>query len=112
MKARFEFSPPHASSSAARSMTPAPLQRICRRALVVTRRNARAPSAAENSPRCRRGTRRFCRRGEPVLDTVERGTKLAQAEHCELVIGFARQRAGRAKAIAAMLTNKAVARLR
>ncbi len=44
--------------------------------------------------------------GEPELATVERGTALARAEHCELVIGFGGGSAlDAAKAIAAMLTN-------
>ena len=45
--------------------------------------------------------------GEPELATVERGTALAQAERCELVIGFGGGSAlDAAKAIAAMLTNE------
>ena len=44
--------------------------------------------------------------GEPELATVERGTKLARSERCELVIGFGGGSAiDAAKAIAAMLAN-------
>jgi alcohol dehydrogenase class IV len=45
--------------------------------------------------------------GEPELETVDRGTALARAEHCDLVIGFGGGSAlDAAKAIAAMLANE------
>ena len=79
-----------------------------RRALVVTRRNApRAQPLLKILHDAGVDETIFAVAGEPVLDTVERGTKLAQAEHCELVIGFGGGSAlDAAKAIAAMLTNE------
>jgi alcohol dehydrogenase class IV len=77
------------------------------RALVVTGRN---PDRARNlqSLLSDQGVRSilFPVTGEPEIDTVQRGTTLARAEGCELVISFGGGSAIDAgKAIAAMLTN-------
>jgi alcohol dehydrogenase class IV len=78
-----------------------------RRALVVTGRDAtRADRLLTNLKSAGVGAATFPIVGEPELATVEQGTKLAKAEHCELVIGFGGGSAiDTAKAIAAMLTN-------
>ena len=78
-----------------------------RRALVVTGRDARrAERILAGLKSGGVGSTTFSVAGEPELETVERGTKLAQAEHCDLVIGFGGGSVlDAAKAIAAMLTN-------
>jgi alcohol dehydrogenase class IV len=78
-----------------------------RRALVVTGRDSRrAERILAGLKSGGIGAVTFSVAGEPELETVERGTKLAQAERCELVIGFGGGSAiDAAKAIAAMLTN-------
>ena len=78
-----------------------------RRALVVTghdsRRAERILAGLKSSGV---GAVMFSVAGEPELATVERGTVLARAEHCDLVIGFGGGSAlDAAKAVAAMLTN-------
>ena len=79
-----------------------------RRVLVVTGRDSRLGErilAGLKSSGV--GAVTFSVAGEPELETVERGTKLARAEHCELVIGFGGGSAlDAAKAIATMLTNE------
>ena len=79
-----------------------------RRALVVTGRDSRrAERILAGLKSSGVGAVTFSVAGEPELETVERGTKLARAEHCELVIGFGGGSAlDAAKAIAAMLTNE------
>jgi alcohol dehydrogenase class IV len=79
-----------------------------RRALVVTRRNApRAQPLLKILHDAGVDETIFAVVGEPALEMVERGTALARAEHCELVIGFGGGSAlDAAKAIAAMLTNE------
>jgi alcohol dehydrogenase class IV len=79
-----------------------------RRALVVTGRDSRrAERILAGLKSSGVGTVTFSVAGEPELGTVERGTQLARAEHCELVIGFGGGSAlDAAKAIAAMLTNE------
>jgi alcohol dehydrogenase class IV len=79
-----------------------------RRALVVTgrdsRRSERILAGLKSSGV---GAVTFSVAGEPELETVERGTTLARAERCELVIGFGGGSAlDAAKAIAAMLANE------
>jgi alcohol dehydrogenase class IV len=79
-----------------------------RRALVVMGRDSRrAERLLAGLKSSGVGAVTFSVAGEPDLATVERGTKLAQAEQCELVIGFGGGSAlDAAKAIAAMLTNE------
>ena len=79
-----------------------------RRALVVAGRDSRrAERILAGLKSSGIGTVTFSVAGEPELETVERGTKLARAEHCELVIGFGGGSAlDAAKAIAAMLANE------
>jgi len=79
-----------------------------RRALVVTGRNSqRAERLLAGLKSVGVGAVTFSVGGEPELETVERGTALARAERCELVIGFGGGSAlDAAKAIAAMLTNE------
>ena len=78
-----------------------------RRAFIVTGRDSRrADPILAGLKSSGVGAVMFSVAGEPELETVERGTKLAQAEHCELVMGFGGGSAlDAAKAIAAMLTN-------
>ena len=78
-----------------------------RRALVVTGRDARrAERLLANLKSADASATTFSVAGEPELETVEQGAKLAKAERCELVIGFGGGSAlDAAKAIAAMLTN-------
>ena len=77
------------------------------RALVVTGRDSRrAERILAGLKSSGIGAVTFSVTGEPELATVEQGTKLARAEHCELVIGFGGGSAlDAAKAIAAMLAN-------
>jgi alcohol dehydrogenase class IV len=79
-----------------------------RRALVVTGRDSqRAARILAGLKSSGVGAVTFPVAGEPELETVERGTKLAQAERCEVVIGYGGGSAlDAAKAIAAMLTNE------
>jgi len=79
-----------------------------RRALVVTGRDARrAERLLSNLKSAGISAAIFPVAGEPELETVERGTALARAEHCELVIGFGGGSAlDAAKAMAAMLANE------
>jgi alcohol dehydrogenase class IV len=79
-----------------------------RRALVVTGRDSRrAERILAGLKSSGVGAVTFSVAGEPELETVERGTKLARAERCDLVIGFGGGSAlDAAKAIAAMLTNE------
>ena len=79
-----------------------------RRALVVTGRDSRrAERILAGLKSSGVGAVTFSVAGEPELETVERGTKLAKAEHCELVIGVGGGSAlDAAKAIAAMLANE------
>ena len=78
-----------------------------RRALVVTGRDAkRKERLLAHLESAGVDATTFPVTGEPELAIVEQGTKLAKAEHCELVIGFGGGSAiDTAKAIAAMLTN-------
>jgi len=83
------------------------VQPFGRRALVVTGSN---PARAEKLMAALAGsgisTATFSVAGEPDIATVERGTALARAEKCELVIGFGGGSViDAAKAIAAMLAN-------
>ena len=90
-------------------MTPAPSPKnLAAGALVVTGRDSRrAERILAGLKSSGIGAVTFSVAGEPELATVERGTKLARAEHCELVIGFGGGSAlDAAKAIAAMLTNE------
>jgi len=79
-----------------------------RRAFVVTGRDSRrAERILAGLKSSGSGPVTFSVADEPELETVERGTKLARAERCELVIGFGGGSAlDAAKAIAAMLTNE------
>jgi alcohol dehydrogenase class IV len=79
-----------------------------RRAFIVTGRDSRrAEPILARLKSSGIGAVMFSVAGEPELETVERGTKLARAEHCELVMGFGGGSAlDAAKAIAAMLTNE------
>jgi alcohol dehydrogenase class IV len=79
-----------------------------RRALVVTGRDSqRVGRILAGLKSSGIGAVTFSVAGEPELETVERGTALARAERCELVIGFGGGSAlDAAKAIAAMLTNE------
>ena len=79
-----------------------------RRALVVTGSDShRAERILAGLKSSDVGAVTFSVAGEPKLETVERGTKLARAERCDLVIGFGGGSAlDAAKAIAAMLTNE------
>ncbi len=79
-----------------------------RRALVVIGRDMRrAERILAGVKSSGGGAVTFSVAGEPELATVERGTALARAERCELVIGFGGGSAlDAAKAIAAMLTNE------
>ncbi len=79
-----------------------------RRALVVTGCNVkRGERLLANLKSAGVSATTFSVTGEPELATIEQGTKLAKAEHCELVIGFGGGSAlDAAKAIAAMLTNE------
>ncbi len=79
-----------------------------RRAFVVTGRDSRrAERILAGLKSSGIGPVTFSVADEPELETVERGTKLARAERCELVIGFGGGSAlDAAKAIAAMLTNE------
>ena len=79
-----------------------------RRALVVTGSDShRAERILAGLKSSDVGAVTFSVAGEPELETVERGTKLARAERCDLVIGFGGGSAlDAAKAIAAMLTNE------
>jgi alcohol dehydrogenase class IV len=78
-----------------------------RRALVVTGSDAkRAERLLAHLESAGVDATTFPVTGEPELAIVEQGTKLAKADHCELVIGFGGGSAiDTAKAIAAMLTN-------
>src|ERR1700690_683990 len=78
-----------------------------RRALVVTGRDLRrAERVLFNLQSAGVSATTFPVPGEPELATVERGTKLAKAEGCELVIGFGGGSAiDAAKAIAARLNH-------
>jgi alcohol dehydrogenase class IV len=79
-----------------------------RRALVVTGRDSRrAERILSGLKSSGVGAMTFSVAGEPELETVERGTALARAERCELVIGLGGGSAlDAAKAIAAMLANE------
>jgi alcohol dehydrogenase class IV len=78
-----------------------------RRALVVTGRSAsRAEKLLADLQANDVNPVTFAVPGEPELATVEQGTKLATAEHCDFVIGFGGGSVlDAAKAIAAMLKN-------
>lgn len=78
-----------------------------RRALIVTGRNPeRADRAAALLEAEGVGAVTFHGNGEPTLDEIKRGVKLATEERCDLIIGLGGGSAlDAAKAIAALITN-------
>ena len=75
-------------------------------ALVVTGRTAHAPLLYESLTAQKIDYATFSVSGEPTIETIKEGTRLAQAEKCDFVIGLGGGSVLDAgKAIAALLTN-------
>lgn len=76
-----------------------------RQALVVTGQTARVPLLSESLTAQKIGYSTFSVSGEPTIETIKEGTRLAQAEQCDFVIGLGGGSVLDAgKAIAALLT--------
>ncbi len=76
------------------------------KALVVTGRTARAPLLYESLAAQKIDYVTFSVSGEPTIETIKEGTRLAHAEKCDFVIGLGGGSVLDAgKAIAALLTN-------